>query len=121
MDAAAGVTYIRFFPQIKARYDYGLLVFILTFCMVSLASYRDQEILDIAQKRVITILIGGLISVLICIFVYPIWAGDDLHNLVSTNIGKLGTFLEGTYKPLGFDFYLGMQNLQDFKYTYMSV
>nr|KYP33771.1 hypothetical protein KK1_045350 [Cajanus cajan] len=29
----AGVTYFRFLPQMKARYDYGLLVFILTFCM----------------------------------------------------------------------------------------
>ncbi|KAF7805752.1 aluminum-activated malate transporter 2-like [Senna tora] len=93
---AAGVTYMRFFPQMKKKYDYGLMVFILTFCLVSVSSYReDQEIIDIAQKRVITILIGGLISVLVCIFVCPIWAGDDLHNLVSRNIDKLGNFLQG--------------------------
>lgn len=95
--AAGGATYIRFFPQMKKRYDYGLLVFILTFCLVSVSSYREKEILDIAQKRVVTILIGGLISVLVCIFVYPIWAGDDLHNLVSKNIEKLGNFLQGRY------------------------
>ncbi|KAJ1384567.1 Aluminum-activated malate transporter [Sesbania bispinosa] len=91
----AGVTYIRFLPQMKARYDYGLLVFILTFCLVSESSYRGCEILDIAQKRLTTIFTGGLISVLVCIFVCPVWAGGDLHNLVSKNIEKLGSFLQG--------------------------
>ncbi|RDX86787.1 Aluminum-activated malate transporter 2, partial [Mucuna pruriens] len=91
----AGVTYFRFLPKMKARYDYGLLVFILTFCMVSVSSYRDCKILDIALKRVTTILAGGLISISVSIFVCPVWAGGDLHNLESKNIEKLGYFLEG--------------------------
>ncbi|KAK7324834.1 hypothetical protein VNO77_28708 [Canavalia gladiata] len=90
----AGATYIRFLPQMKARYDYGLLVFILTFCMVSVSSYRDRDILQIALKRVTTILTGGLISIIVSIFVYPVWAGGDLHNLESKNIEKLGNFLQ---------------------------
>ncbi|WJX73791.1 hypothetical protein P8452_57531 [Trifolium repens] len=93
--ATAGVTYIRFLPQMKARYDYGLLVFILTYCLVSVSSYRDHEIFDTAQDRVTTILVGGLISVLVNIFLCPVWAGCDLQNLVSNNIEKLGNFLEG--------------------------
>ena len=95
MIAAAVVTYMRFLPQMKARYDYGLMVFILTFSLVSVSSYRDNEVLDIAQKRVTTILAGALISVLVCIFVYPIWAGGDLHKLVPKNIEELGNFIEG--------------------------
>ncbi|KAL2331886.1 hypothetical protein Fmac_019467 [Flemingia macrophylla] len=91
----AVVTYFRFLPQLKARYDYALLVFILTFCMVSVSSYRDLEILDTALKRVITILTGGLISISVNIFMCPVWAGGDLHNLESKNIEKLGNFLEG--------------------------
>jgi uncharacterized membrane protein YgaE (UPF0421/DUF939 family) len=79
----------------KARYDYGLVVFILTFCLVSVSSYRDHEIIDTAQDRVTTILVGGLISVLVNIFLCPVWAGGDLHNLASKNIEKLGNFLEG--------------------------
>ncbi|KAJ7948059.1 Aluminum activated malate transporter family protein [Quillaja saponaria] len=58
-------------------------------------SYREEEILKIALQRATTILIGGLITVLVCIFVYPVWAGGDLHNLVATNMEKVGTFLEG--------------------------
>ncbi|XP_057730474.1 aluminum-activated malate transporter 2-like [Arachis stenosperma] len=91
----AGVTYMRFLSQVKARYDYGFLVFILTFCMVSVPSYRDEDLLDTVKKRVITIFAGVLISVLVCIFVYPIWAGDDLHKLLSKNLQKLGDSIEG--------------------------
>ncbi|MED6108567.1 hypothetical protein PIB30_025390 [Stylosanthes scabra] len=86
---------MRFLPQLKARYDYGLMVFILTYSLVSVSSYRDDEILDIAEKRVITILAGALISVFVSIFVWPVWAGDDLHKLVAKNIEKLGNSIEG--------------------------
>lgn len=80
----------------KARYDYGLLIFILTFCMISVSGYRDEEILEMAHKRVSTILIGGLTALSVCILICPVWAGDDLHNSVANNIEKLGNFLEGT-------------------------
>ncbi|KAI4322475.1 hypothetical protein L6164_022167 [Bauhinia variegata] len=58
-------------------------------------SFREVEIIEIAKKRSTTILIGGFISVMVCVFVYPFWAGDDLHNLVLKNIGTLGNFLQG--------------------------
>lgn len=79
----------------KARYDYGLLVFILTFCLISVSGYRDDQVLHMAHKRVSTILIGGFTALLVCIVIYPVWAGDDLHNLVANNIEKLADFLEG--------------------------
>ncbi|KAA8535802.1 hypothetical protein F0562_030797 [Nyssa sinensis] len=92
---AAAVTFIRFFPRMKARYDYGLLIFILTFCLICVSGYRDDEVLDITHKRLSTVLIGGATTVIICIFICPVWAGHDLHNLVATNLEKLGSFLEG--------------------------
>ncbi|XP_031273737.1 aluminum-activated malate transporter 2-like [Pistacia vera] len=92
---AAAVTYLRFFPRMKARYDYGLLIFILTFSMISVSGYHDDELLPIAEQRIFTILTGGLTAVAVCIFICPVWAGDDLHNLVANNIEKLAIFLEG--------------------------
>ncbi|KAI9194297.1 hypothetical protein LWI28_004916 [Acer negundo] len=92
---ASMMTFIRFFPQMKAKYDYGLLVFILTFCLISVSGYRNDEVLDMAYQRVSTILIGGFTAMLVCIFICPIWAGHDLHNLVSNNIEQLACFLEG--------------------------
>ncbi|KAK9091619.1 hypothetical protein Sjap_024796 [Stephania japonica] len=37
-------------------------------------------------------LIGGLTCVLISVGVCPVWAGEELHNLVATNLEKLGEF-----------------------------
>ncbi|KAI3461249.1 hypothetical protein Pfo_017912 [Paulownia fortunei] len=91
---AVASTFIRFFPTVKARYDYGMLIFILTFCLVSISGLQTDEILELAQKRLSTILIGASTCVIVSIFVYPVWAGEDLHKLVAQNIEKLGNFLE---------------------------
>ncbi|KAE8705786.1 Aluminum-activated malate transporter 7 [Hibiscus syriacus] len=45
---AAIMTFMRFFPKMKARYDYGLLIFILTFCLVSVSGYRNDQVLEMA-------------------------------------------------------------------------
>ncbi|KAG8371321.1 hypothetical protein BUALT_Bualt13G0075600 [Buddleja alternifolia] len=92
---SAVVTFIRFFPKLKARYDYGLLIIILTFSLISVSGYRDDEVLQMAYIRLSTILIGGSATVFICIFICPVWAGKDLHNLIATNIENLGIFFEG--------------------------
>ncbi|KAI3462462.1 hypothetical protein Pfo_019125 [Paulownia fortunei] len=92
---ATVVTFIRFFPKLKARYDYGLLIFILTFCLITVSGSRDDEVLKMAYRRLSTILIGGFATIFICIFICPNWAGEDLHKLTASNIEKLGIFLEG--------------------------
>ena len=89
------VTFPRFFPRMKARYDYGLLIFNLTFCLISLSGYRDDEVLDMVYSRISTIVIGGLNAVFVCFGICPVWAGDDLNKLVAANIEKLGVFLVG--------------------------
>lgn len=86
---------MRFFPALKARYDYGLLVFILTFCLVSVSGYRDTQVLDMSHKRLSTIAIGSCTPIMVCIFICPVWIGADLHNLVAGNMEKLGDFIEG--------------------------
>uniref|UniRef100_A0A7N0UZ22 Aluminum-activated malate transporter n=1 Tax=Kalanchoe fedtschenkoi TaxID=63787 RepID=A0A7N0UZ22_KALFE len=92
---AAVSTFLRFFPKVKARYDYGMLIFILTFALVSVSGFRDDEILELAHKRLTTILIGGAACVFIAICVCPVWAGEDLHKLIALNMEKLGSFLQG--------------------------
>ncbi|XP_073290678.1 aluminum-activated malate transporter 2-like isoform X2 [Primulina huaijiensis] len=88
-------TFIRFFPKVKARYDYGMLIFILTFSMVSISGLRTNEILELVQKRLSTVLIGAATCVVVSILVCPVWAGEDLHVLVAQDIDKLGNLLEG--------------------------
>lgn len=97
MSAAAGATFSRFFPNIKARYDYGVVIFILTFSLVTISGYRVDEIVQMAHQRLTTIIIGGATCMFIALFVCPVWAGQDLHLLVSLNMGKLASYLEGTH------------------------
>ncbi|KAE8037591.1 hypothetical protein FH972_010169 [Carpinus fangiana] len=92
---AATSTFVRFFPKIKARYDYGLLIFILTFSLISVSGFRDDEILELAHKRLSTIIIGASACVIISILICPVWAGEDLHNLIALNMEKLANFLQG--------------------------
>ncbi|KAK4834153.1 hypothetical protein QYF36_017828 [Acer negundo] len=91
---AAASTFTRFFPKIKARYDYGILIFILTFSMISVSGSRVEDLLEMSYQRLSTILIGGAICIIVSIFVCPNWAGQDFHKLVASNIDKLATYLE---------------------------
>ncbi|KAL2503116.1 Aluminum-activated malate transporter 8 [Forsythia ovata] len=88
-------TFMRFFPSVKRRYDYGVLIFILTFSLVAVSGYRVNQIIQLAHQRLSTILIGAATCIVISIFICPVWAGQDLHNLASANIEKLATFLQG--------------------------
>lgn len=94
--AAATSTFIRFFPHIKKRYDYGVVIFILTFCLVTVSGYRVDRIIELAHQRLLTISIGVASCMIISIFVCPVWAGQDLQNLLALNMEKLACFLEGT-------------------------
>ncbi|KAJ0463827.1 putative aluminum-activated malate transporter [Helianthus annuus] len=91
----ASATFSRFIPHIKKRYDYGVLIFILTFSLVVVSGYRVDKILELAHQRLSTILIGGATCIVISICVCPVWAGEDLHNLIVSNLEKLASFLEG--------------------------
>ncbi|XP_026452206.1 aluminum-activated malate transporter 2-like [Papaver somniferum] len=92
---AAASTFTRFFPGVKARYDYGMVIFILTFSLVAVSAYKTDEILPVAGERLITILIGCVTCAVISIFLFPAWAGEDLHKLMFQNIEQLAVFLDG--------------------------
>ena len=98
--AAALSTFVRFFPRVKARYDYGILIFILTFSLISVSGFREDEILDLAHKRLSTVIMGGVSCVLISIFICPVWAGQDLHSLLASNFDTLSHFLQGSFPNL---------------------
>ncbi|GFY93380.1 aluminum activated malate transporter family protein [Actinidia rufa] len=67
----------------------GVFVFLL------MSAYRVDEIIELAHKRLSTIMLGVAICIVISIFICPVWAGENLHNLVANNIEKLSSFLEG--------------------------
>ncbi|OIW04040.1 hypothetical protein TanjilG_24151 [Lupinus angustifolius] len=92
---AGSVTFMRFSPRLKARYDYGFIIFILTFCMVSLSDDKERAMLKLAQERLLTIIIGSFVAVIVCICICPVWIGQDLHNQIAANMEKIAHFFEG--------------------------
>ncbi|KAK9114162.1 hypothetical protein Syun_020959 [Stephania yunnanensis] len=91
-DLMAGLTLASLsIPQVQTKTKFP----ILRFSPVSVSGYRVDRIIELAHQRPSTILIGGLTCVFISVGVCPVWAGEDLHNLVATNLEKLGEFLQG--------------------------
>lgn len=88
-------TFARFFPKIKARYDYGVLIFILTFSFMAISGYRVDNLIRVAYQRLATIIIGCILCMLISLLICPIWAGEDLHKLIIHNLEGLAGSLEG--------------------------
>ncbi|CAE6215653.1 unnamed protein product [Arabidopsis arenosa] len=88
------ITYMRFIPYIKKNYDYGMLVFLLTFNLITVSSYRVDTVIKIAHARLYTIGIGIGICLVMSLLVFPIWSGDDLHKSTFTKLQGLSRCIE---------------------------
>ncbi|XP_031262764.1 aluminum-activated malate transporter 10-like isoform X2 [Pistacia vera] len=92
---ASAATFSRFIPSVKARFDYGTMIFILTFSLVAVSGYRVDKLFDLAHQRLSTIIIGTSLCIIVGMVVCPIWAGRELYSLINRNMDKLANSLEG--------------------------
>ncbi|KAG1360708.1 aluminum-activated malate transporter 10-like [Cocos nucifera] len=90
---SSAATFSRFIPTVRIQFDYGITIFILTFSLVALSGYRVDELFELAERRLSTIAIGVSICLLACILVCPVWAGEELHLLITRNMEKLADSL----------------------------
>ncbi|KAH6828940.1 aluminum-activated [Perilla frutescens var. hirtella] len=87
-------TYMRFFPYIKKNYDYGVVIFLLTFNLITVSSYRIHNVLKIAQDRFFMIAIGCGICLLMSLIILPNWSGQHLHNFSVAKLEGLATSIQ---------------------------
>lgn len=88
-------TYIRFFPYIKKNYDYGVVIFLLTFNLITVSSFRVENVLKIAHQRFYTIAIGCGICLIMTLLIFPNWSGEELHNHTASKLDGLAKSIEG--------------------------
>lgn len=88
---------MRFFPYIKKNYDYGVVIFLLTFNLITVSSYRVDNVLKIAHQRFYTIAIGCGVCLLMSLLVFPNWSGEDLHRSTVSKLEGLAKSIQGIY------------------------
>jgi uncharacterized membrane protein YgaE (UPF0421/DUF939 family) len=93
--AGSAATYMRFIPSIKKNYDYGVVIFLLTFNLLTVSSYRDDHVLKMAHDRIFTIAIGCAVCLLMSLLVFPNWSGEDLHHSTAFKLEGLAKSIEG--------------------------
>uniref|UniRef100_A0A803PNA2 Aluminum-activated malate transporter n=1 Tax=Cannabis sativa TaxID=3483 RepID=A0A803PNA2_CANSA len=87
-------TYMRFFPNIKKNFDYGVMIFLLTFNLIAVSSYRVDNVLKIAHERFYTIAIGCGICLVMTLLIFPHWSGENLHNSTISKIEGLAKSID---------------------------
>ncbi|XP_061341352.1 aluminum-activated malate transporter 14-like [Gastrolobium bilobum] len=89
-------TYFRLVPRIKKRYDYGAMIFILTFNLVVVSGVRaDDSVWEIARERLLNIVMGFIVCICVSLFVFPLWASDELHDSTVSRFLDLANTIQG--------------------------
>ena len=98
--SGGAATYVRLNPNIKKKYDYGVMISILTFNLVSVSGLGGESVIEIARERFLMIVLGFAICICTSFFVFPMWASDELHDSTASKFEGLASSIEGKNQSL---------------------
>ncbi|WVZ72865.1 hypothetical protein U9M48_021258 [Paspalum notatum var. saurae] len=93
----AVTSFMKLWPSL-VPYEYGFRVILLTYCLIIVSGYRMGNPIRTMMDRLYSIGIGGLVAVLVNVFICPIWAGEQLHKELVDNFNSLADSLEECVK-----------------------
>lgn len=88
-------SFMKLWPSL-VPYEYGFRVILFTYCVIIVAGYRMGNPIRTAMDRLYCIAInGGFVAVLVNVLVFPIWAGEQLHEELVNSFNVVADYLEG--------------------------
>lgn len=92
------MSFMKMWPSLE-QYENGIRVVLLTYCLIIISGYRMGKPIKTTVDRLYSIAIGGTISVLVNLLVFPVWAGELLHRELVINFNSVADSLEGKLEP----------------------
>ncbi|CAI9772668.1 unnamed protein product [Fraxinus pennsylvanica] len=93
----AVTSFMKLLPSF-VPYETGFRVILFTYCLIIVSGYRMGNPIRTAMDRLYSIAIGGIIAVAVNVFIFPIWAGEQLHKELVDNFNAVADALEECVK-----------------------
>ncbi|KAF3783513.1 Aluminum-activated malate transporter 9 [Nymphaea thermarum] len=93
----AVTSFLKQWPSMTP-YEYGFRVVLFTFCLIIVSGYRMGNPTRTAMDRLSSIVIGAVVTLLVNVLVFPIWAGEQLHRELIRSFDAVADSLEECVK-----------------------
>ncbi|XP_078151554.1 putative aluminum-activated malate transporter 3 isoform X2 [Carex rostrata] len=94
---AVVTSFMKIWPPL-VPYEHCFRVTLFTYCLIIISAYRNSNPVFIALTRLYCIAIGASIAVVMNVLVFPIWAGEQLHNELIASFHAVAESLEECVK-----------------------
>ncbi|MBA0554080.1 hypothetical protein Golob_013208 [Gossypium lobatum] len=95
--AGAITSFVKLWPSL-VPYEHGFRVIIFTYCFIIVSGYRMGNPIRTSMDRLYSIAIGGFVAAFVNVLVFPMWAGEQLHEELVNSFNSLADSLEECVK-----------------------